>query len=216
MSLRRKTCKTDRPLSATAQPGRNRFPPGLCLQTARRLSLVDTPIRPTWQPPIGWRGRRWKQLPVWFSHAIFRAYSCTALYSVRWGPLGPPKSEKVKKWVLCCVMFFLYNEYIQSVKISEISEKVSTLYLYCTVLYCTVLYCTVHPISDTVIRHNRVPTWDTSVYLGVPRCTSVYTWDTVYTVSVHGDTKQESLHEVRESVSMNFRAVSVIGAVSIV
>ena len=103
-------------------------------------------------------------------------------------------------------MFFLYNEYIQSVKISEISEKVSTLYLYCTVLYCTVLYCTVHPISDTVIRHNTVPTWDTSVY----------TWDTVYTVSVHGDTKQESLHEVRESVSMNFRAVSVIGAVSIV
>ena len=43
--------------------------------------------------------------------------------------------------------------------------------------------------------------------------------DTVHsqdTVSVHGDTKQESLHEVRESVSMNFRAVSVIGAVSIV
>ena len=36
--------------------------------------------------------------------------------------------------------------------------------------------------------------------------------DTVHsqdTVSVHGDTKQESLHEVRESVSMNFRAVSV-------
>ena len=37
--------------------------------------------------------------------------------------------------------------------------------------------------------------------------------DTVHsqdTVSVHGDTKQESLHEVRESVSVNFRAVSVI------
>ena len=78
--------------------------------------LLCTVCKHTRQTPIGWRGRLWNELPVGFSHAIFRAYSCTVYAGA------------------CTVLYC-------TVLYCTCTCTCTCTVLYCTVLYCTVLYC---------------------------------------------------------------------------